>query len=92
MVKPKKPLNEYSKANWGDHIETREGWTICITSTSNLIAIVLKLEKDRGFKNPEGTVEGYGRVGVRVQMLLPSSNPYPWWGYWEYQGYQRGIV
>ena len=50
------------------------------------------LEKDRGFQNPEGTVEGYGRVGVRVPMLLPSTNPYPWWGYWGYQGYWRGIV
>ena len=43
MIKPKKPLNEYSKANWGDHIETREGRTIRITSTSNLVAIILKL-------------------------------------------------
>ena len=43
MVKPKKPLNEYSKANWGDHIKTREGQTIRITSTSNLVAIISKL-------------------------------------------------
>ena len=43
MVKPKKPLNKYLKANWGDHIKTREGQTICFTSTSNLVAIVLKL-------------------------------------------------
>jgi hypothetical protein len=35
------------------------------------------VEKDRGFENPEGMVEGYGRVGVRVQMLLPPTNPYP---------------
>ena len=51
----------------------------------------MRLEKDRGFQNPEGTVEGYGRVGVRVQMLLPSTNPYPWWGYRGYRGYRRGI-
>ena len=43
MIKPRKPLNEYSKANWGDHIETREGCAFCITSTSSLVAIVLKL-------------------------------------------------
>ena len=49
MVKPKKPLNEYSKANWGDHIETREGRTVHINSTSDLIAIVSKL-KDRQWK------------------------------------------
>jgi hypothetical protein len=46
MVKPRKPLNEYSKANWGDHIETREGRTVRINSTSDLIAVVSKL-KDR---------------------------------------------
>jgi len=54
-----------------------------------------QVEKDRGFQNPEGTGEGYGRVGVRVRMLLPSTNPYPWWGYRGYRGYRRywrGIV
>ena len=50
------------------------------------------LEKDRGFQNPKGTGEGYGRVGVRVRKLLPSTNPYPWWGYRGYRSYQRGIV
>ena len=50
------------------------------------------LEKDRGFQNPEGTIKGYGRVGVRVWMLLPSTNPYLWWGYQGYQGYQRGMM
>ncbi|KAH9172058.1 hypothetical protein EDB89DRAFT_1906501 [Lactarius sanguifluus] len=44
LVKPKKPLNEYSKANWGDHVETREGHTVHITSTSDLVAIVSKLK------------------------------------------------
>jgi hypothetical protein len=46
MVKPRKPLNEYSKANWGDHIEMQEGHTIRINSTSDLVAVVSKL-KDR---------------------------------------------
>ena len=49
MVRPRKPLNEYSKANWGDHIETWEGHTVCINSTSDLTAIVSKL-KDRQWK------------------------------------------
>ena len=44
MVKPRRPLNKYSKANWGDHMETREGRTIHINSTSDLIAVVLKLK------------------------------------------------
>jgi hypothetical protein len=38
---------------------------------------MLLIEKDRGFQNPEGMVKGYGRVGVRVQILLPPTNPYP---------------
>ncbi|KAH9008038.1 hypothetical protein EDB83DRAFT_2532246 [Lactarius deliciosus] len=44
LVKPKKPLNEYSKVNWGDHVETQEGHTVHITSTSNLVAIISKLK------------------------------------------------
>lgn len=44
MVKPERPLNEYSKANWGDHPETREGRVIRVKSTSKLISIVLKLK------------------------------------------------
>ena len=39
------------------------------------------LEKDRGFQNPQGIGEGYRGVGVRVHILLPPTNPYPWWGY-----------
>ena len=44
MVKPERPLNEYSKANWGDHPETQEGCVIRIKSTSNLVSIVSKLK------------------------------------------------
>ena len=44
MVKLERPLNEYSKANWGDHPETREGHVICIKSMSNLVSIVSKLK------------------------------------------------
>ena len=44
MVKPRRPLNEYSKANWGDHPETREGCIICVNSTSKLVSIVSKLK------------------------------------------------
>jgi hypothetical protein len=47
MIKPKKPLNEYSKANWGDHIKTREGCTICVNSTSSLVTIVSKLKDNQ---------------------------------------------
>jgi hypothetical protein len=48
------------------------------------------VEKDRGFENPEGMVKGYGRVGVRVQMLLPPTNPYPSRGSRGSRGYRRG--
>ena len=44
MVKPERPLNEYSKANWGDHPEMREGRVIHVKSTSNLVSIVSKLK------------------------------------------------
>ena len=50
MIKPKKPLNEYSKANWGDHIETREGRTIRVNSTSSLVTIVSKLKDKQWVK------------------------------------------
>jgi hypothetical protein len=39
------------------------------------------LENTRGMQNPQGKVEGYMRVGVRVQELLPLTYPYPWGGY-----------
>jgi hypothetical protein len=51
---------------------------------------MLLLEKDRGFENPKGSVEGYGRVGVRVGIFQPSTYPYPSWGSRGYQGYRRG--
>ncbi|KAN0133839.1 hypothetical protein V8E53_008334 [Lactarius tabidus] len=70
------------------------------TSRANADALMLFLhpnidldggvEKDRGFENPEGMVEGYGRVGVRVQMLLPPTNPYPSRGSRGSRGYRRG--
>ena len=44
MVKPRRPLNEYLKANWGDHMETREGRIIHISSTSDLIAVISKMK------------------------------------------------
>ena len=35
------------------------------------VTVVHRLEKDRGFRNPQGIGEGYRGVGVRVQILLP---------------------
>jgi hypothetical protein len=45
LVKPKKPFNEYSKANWGDHVETREGCAVHINSTSDLVTMVSNLKE-----------------------------------------------
>ena len=45
MIKPQRPLNEYSKANWGDHIETQEGCTIHINMALDLIAIISQLKE-----------------------------------------------
>jgi hypothetical protein len=42
------------------------------------------LENDRGMVNPGGNAKGYGRVGVRVQDVLPLAYPYPWGGYGGY--------
>jgi hypothetical protein len=41
----------------------------------------MRIENTRGMQNPQGKVEGYMRVGVRVQELLPLTHPYPWGGY-----------
>ena len=45
MVKPQRPLNEYSKANWGDRIETQEGRNIRINTASDLIAVISQLKE-----------------------------------------------
>ena len=45
-VKPPRPWGDYSKANWGDHNETREGKIMPVLTTTNLIRVVEKL-KDR---------------------------------------------
>ena len=60
MVKPERPLNEYSKANWGDHPETREGRVIRVKSTSNLVSIVSKL-KDKQWEKIFAAVLASGR-------------------------------
>ena len=60
MIRPKKPLNEYSKANWGDHIKTQEGHTTRITSTSSLVAIVSKL-KDKQWEKIFAAARAIGK-------------------------------
>ena len=43
--------------------------------------VLPQLEKDRGMVNPQGIAQGYARVRVRVWISIPSTNPYPSWGY-----------
>jgi hypothetical protein len=43
-VKPRRPYGDFSKTNWGDHTENREGKDIVIRTTSNLITVVSKLK------------------------------------------------
>ena len=43
-VKPRRPYGDFSKTNWGDHMENREGKEIIIRTTSNLIDVVSKLK------------------------------------------------
>jgi hypothetical protein len=43
-VKPRRPYGDFSKTNWGDHTENREGKDIVIRTTSNLITVISKLK------------------------------------------------
>ncbi|KAI9461544.1 hypothetical protein BJY52DRAFT_1185373 [Lactarius psammicola] len=72
MKKPKKPLNEYSKANWGDHVETREGRTIRISSTSDLVTIVSKL-KDKQWEKILAAAWASGKRKKRAAVVDPMS-------------------
>ncbi|KAF8258467.1 hypothetical protein EI94DRAFT_1807558 [Lactarius quietus] len=74
MIKPKKLLNEYSKANWGDHIKTREGRTIRITTTSGLVAIVLKL-KDKQWDKIFAAAFASGRRKNLKKAVVAASTP-----------------
>jgi spore coat polysaccharide biosynthesis protein SpsF (cytidylyltransferase family) len=37
-------LGEFSRANWGDKVDFREGRSVHVNTTSGLVAIVRKLE------------------------------------------------
>jgi hypothetical protein len=63
---------------------------VCAKSALGTARALENVEKDRGFENPEGSVEGYGRVGVRVGIFQPSTYPYPSRGSRGYRGYRRG--
>lgn len=76
MVKPKKPLNEYSKANWGDHIETREGRAVHINSTSDLVAIVSKL-KDKQWDKIFTAARASGKRKKKAPVSTSSVPPEP---------------
>ncbi|SRR6266404_3966461 len=72
MVKPPKPRNEYSKANWGDHVESREGRSFHFNSTSNLTAIVSKLKDKQWDKILMAAQESVKRKKkVTVDVSLP---------------------
>ena len=79
MIRPKKPLNKYSKANWGDHIETQEGHTTRVNSTSSLIAIVSKL-KDKQWEKIFAAAKVIGRrksLKKAVVAAMPKSPQAP---------------
>ena len=79
MIRPKKPLNEYSKANWGDHIETQEGHTTCVNSMSSLVAIVSKL-KDKQWEKILAAAKAIGRhksLKKAVVAAMPESPQAP---------------
>jgi hypothetical protein len=76
------------KGKNGIHLDNKEHAILehCVSPKDHKILV----EKDRGFENPEGSVEGYGRVGVRVGIFQPSTYPYPSRGSRGYRGYRRG--
>ena len=79
MIRPKKPLNKYSKANWGDHIETQEGRTTRVNSTSSLVAIVSKL-KDKQWEKILAAAKAIGRrksLKKAVVAAMPESPQAP---------------
>ena len=43
-VKPRRPYSDFSKTNWGDRIEYREGKDVIIRTTSNIMAVISKLK------------------------------------------------
>ncbi|KAJ3506852.1 hypothetical protein NLJ89_g6637 [Agrocybe chaxingu] len=69
VVKPKKPLNEYSKANWGDHVETREGRQIHIKSTSDLTTIVSKV-KDKQWEKILAVARASGKRKKKAVVVV----------------------
>jgi len=75
-VKPKRPFNEYSKVNWGDHIETREGRAIHITSTSELVTIVSKL-KDKQWDKILTAARLSAKRKKRVTAVIAEPPPPP---------------
>ena len=62
------------KANWGDHIETREGRTTCISSTSSLIALVSKL-KDKQWEKIFAAVMAIGRCSKSLKKAAVAAMP-----------------
>ena len=75
MVKPQRPLNEYSKANRGDHIETWEGRNICINTTSDLVAIISQLKEKQWDKILKAA---WASRKVKKQMMhMVSETPEP---------------
>ena len=66
-------MNEYSKANWGDHIETQEGRTIHVNSASSLVTIVLKLKDKQWEKIFVVALASMRRRTVRAQTLAAAT-------------------
>ena len=75
MVKPRKPLNKYSKANWGDRVETREGRTVRFNMTSDIIAVISQLKEKQWDKILKAALAS-GKVKKRMMQTI-SETPEP---------------
>ncbi|KAN0128322.1 hypothetical protein V8E53_005857 [Lactarius tabidus] len=76
MIKPQKPLNEYSKANWGDCIETWEGRTNRINMTSDLAAVIVQL-KEKQWDKILKAARASGKIKKRMMQMTVSETPEP---------------
>ena len=53
LVTPPRPLGDYSKSNWGDKIEIREGRQVSIKTASTILKLVSKAQAETMGENPQ---------------------------------------
>jgi hypothetical protein len=76
-VKPRRPYSDFSKTNWGDHTENREGKEIIVRTTSNLNAVISKL-KDKQWEKILNAASAASRAKKEtVAIVTPEPSDAP---------------